>query len=167
MRNRSLIAAGGLAALLSACASGPPALSPPAPPVAAPAAILGYDWFFNIDENEGGLAYGVAESDDMKLGFSCAKDGGQLEIMAIAAPGSAPEILLESGGETERWPAKAEPSHMTEDDLLTAMARADTPVFLRFRQEKWIALWRDGVREAYAAHPGSGDQVDRFFAFCG
>lgn len=167
MRIRTIIASGALSAALAACATHPAAPTGAPPPAAAPAPMAGYDWFFNINDNEGDLAYGVAESDDLKLGFTCARNGGRLEIMVLAQPGARPEIRLESGGETERWPAKAEPSHMTEDDLLTAMARADTPVFLRFRQEKWIALWRDGEREAYAAHPGSGDQVERFFAFCG
>lgn len=166
MRNGWAIATMMTTGLVSACATAP-ALAPSAPAMAAPAPMAGYDWFFNTDDDQGDLAYGVAESDDLKLGFSCARGAGQLEIMAMADPGARPEILLESGGETERWPAKAEPSHISDDDLLTAMARADTPVFLRFRQEKWIALWRNGAREAYAAHPESTDQVDRFFAFCG
>lgn len=165
MPRRLILTTGLGAALLSACASGPEAPSPVA--AGAPAPIAGYDWFFHADGGEGSLAYGVAESDELKLGLSCAKGAGALEIMVPTRPGSRPEIRLESGGELERWPAKAEPSVMTDDDLLTATAAASAPVFQRFRQLKWIARWRGDAREAYAAHRESEADVERFFAFCG
>lgn len=167
MRMRLIMATGVGAALLSACASGtqPARLAPPSG--AAPAPMAGYDWFFHADGNDGRLAYGVAESDELKLGLACAKGGGRLEITALSEPGTASEIHLESGGETERWPAKAEPAVVNDDDLLTAFASTGAPVFQRFRQLKWIAQWRGEAREAYAAHRESEDGVERFFAFCG
>jgi hypothetical protein len=51
--------------------------------------------------------------------------------------------------------------------LLTAEAAAGAPVFQRFRRLGWMALWQDGEREAYAPHPESEPNIERFFAFCG
>jgi len=30
-----------------------------------------------------------------------------------------------------------------------------------------MAQWRNGEREAYAPHPDSAANIERFFAFCG
>jgi len=171
MRVRALFLVSGLALGASACAT----VEAPAPimaaePIAsggAPAPVEGYDWFYHPDEDTARLAYGLAESDDLKLGFDCGRGTGRLEIVTIAAKGAKAEILVESGGDTERFPAASEPSQLNDGVILTASASTSEPVFQRFRRVGWMALWRDGDREAYAPQPGSADHVERFFAFCG
>jgi hypothetical protein len=79
----------------------------------------------------------------------------------------SPEFHIESGGETERFPAEAEPSQVNDGVFLSAEAPADAPVFLRFRRLGWLAMWQDGTRQAYAPHPASAPNIERFFAFCG
>ena len=66
----------------------------------APQPVAGYDWHFNTSGGAAQLAYGVEQSDDLKLGFHCDAGSGQLEMTAIAPSGTR-TIYLESGGDTE------------------------------------------------------------------
>lgn len=158
-------------ALTSACAS-----VKPAPPVDAPAGTVaksfapmpaaGYDWHLSTDAGAARLAYGVAESDDLRLGFDCDAGSGRVEVTAPAPTGTR-TLLLESGGETERIDAQGEPSELTDGDLLTAAVAADRPVFQHFRRLGWMAQRTGGEqREVYAAHPGSAASIERFFGLC-
>lgn len=171
MRIPALLALSGLALSAAACATvePPPPASAPAATASsgAPAPVEGYDWFYHADAGSARLAYGLAESDDLKLGFDCQHGAGRLEMVAIAEKGAKAEIHVESGGDTERFPAQAEPSQLHDGVFLSAGASTSEPVFLRFRRVGWLAQWRDGAREAYAAQPGSAPNIERFFAFCG
>lgn len=168
MRARILIALTGLSLGAAACATvDAPTTTPPEAVSSAPAPVDGYDWFFHRDDGEARLVYGLAESDDLRLGLDCRANSGRLMLSAIGGPEAKPEILVEAGGETERFPARSEPSELHDGVLLTAEAAADAPVFQRFRRLGWVALWQDGAREAYAPHPESAPNIDRFFAFCG
>ena len=140
---------------------------PTAAIASAPAPVEGHDWFFNEDDDDARLAYGVENSDDLRLGLDCRRGSGRLDLTALGGEDARAEIHLESGGDTERYPAKSEPDLLHDGVILTAQARADDPVFQRFRRLGWLALWRDQEREAYAAHPASTDRIERFFAFCG
>lgn len=158
-----LLAAG---AVLTACTT-----TPTSPPVTtasgAPAPVEGYDWFLNEDGVASQLVYGLAESDDVRLTLACEQADGKLEVSAHGPAGGPAEIHLESGGETERLRARAEALEINEGDWLTAMARTSDPVFQRFRQVGWIALWQKGERHAYAPHPASVGRIEQFFGRCG
>lgn len=168
MRLRALPIALVLTATLAACATTPAAPPPPsAGPGATPAPVEGYDWIFHEDGGDARLVYGVAESDDVRVALDCARGAGRLDLTALAGPGAEPAIVLESGGETERFAAAVEEDLVHDGLILSAAAEADRPVFRHFRQVGWLALWQDGVREAYVPHPGSADRIERFFAFCG
>ncbi len=169
MRAPALLVLSGLALGAAACASVEPSAPAPVPvtPGPAPSPVAGYDWFFHADEESARLAYGLAESDDLKLGLECLRASGRLALNAIAEKGAKPEIHLESGGDTERFPASSEPSQLHDGVFLTAEAPTTEPVFLRFRRAGWVAQWRNGEREAYAPQPESETNIERFFAFCG
>lgn len=161
----------GTGALLAAAALG--ACAPRVQPATltasggAPAPLAGYDWFLNIDGPAAQLVYGVEESDDVKLSLTCERKDGRIEVSAHGPDGGPAEIHLESGGETERLPATVEPMEVSDGEWLTAMARTTDPVFQRFRQVGWLAVWHGQDRHAYAPHPGSQDRVERFFGRCG
>lgn len=171
MRARALFVLSILAVGAAACATVETPETDRAPEAPAgggsPAPVEGYDWFYSIDEDTARLAYGVAESDDLKLGLDCGRATGRLEMVALAGKGARPEIHVESGGETGRFPASSEPSQLHDGVILIAPASTAEPVFQRFRGVGWIAQWRDGEREAYAPHPASAGVIERFFAFCG
>ncbi|MBW8305201.1 MAG: hypothetical protein K0M78_15070 [Brevundimonas sp.] len=168
MRTRALVALSALTLGAAACAPvEPPAPAPSPAPGGAPAPVEGYDWFYSPDDDTARLAYGLAESDDLKLGFDCRRGAGRLEMVAIAEKGAKAEIHLEAGGETARFPADVEPSELHDGVFLSAGASTSEPVFQRFRRIGWLAQWRDGQREAYAPQPGSASNIERFFAFCG
>ncbi|WGM31815.1 hypothetical protein [Brevundimonas sp. NIBR11] len=157
-----------LAALTAACASVETPGPTPAAAVepSAPAPVAGYDWHFTPQDGAARLAYGVEESDDLRLGLDCVAGSGKIDLTVLGRTGER-EIHLESGGETERFAAEGEPSEVHDGDILTASARADAPVMQRFRRVGWIAQWVGGQREVYAPHPGSEAGVERFFAQCG
>lgn len=169
MRAPALIILTGLALGAAACTTVETPVEP-APGVVstgAPAPVADHDWFYHRDGGEARLVYGLAESDDLRLGLDCAQGSGRLALSAVAGPDARPEILVEAGGETERFPAQSEPSQLHDGVFLTAEARADAPVFQRFRRVGWLALWLDGERQAYAPQPDSAPNIERFFAFCG
>ncbi|WP_125257613.1 hypothetical protein [Brevundimonas fluminis] len=157
----------GLAALsVAACASVEPA-GPLPTDASAPQPLAGHDWFGATDEGMAHLTYGRAESDDVWLTLSCAAGSGRLALTQYTGPDDGTRIALESGGETESWPATREPDEMNGGVYLTAQADADTPVFQRFRRVGWLAAYGDGWREAMVVQPGSAPRVERFFAACG
>lgn len=169
MRAPRLSLAAAALLCLAACATGPATVATVATNEASsgPTPIADHDWFFSADDASARLAYGMEASDDLRIGLDCDRASGRIELSAMAAPDSAPEIFLESGGDTERYAAASEPSQLHEGLFLTAAATTADPVFQRFRRLGWLALWRDGTRETYAPHAGSRPDIERFFAFCG
>lgn len=165
MRLPALFVLAGLTLGVAACATVEP--TPVVASSGAPLPVDGYDWHFSGDAGSARLAYGVEASDDVRLALDCQAGGGRLDLIASAPEGTSPEIHLESGGDTERFPAASEPSIIHDGVFLTAEAAADEPVFLRFRRLGWIAVWRGDEREPLIAHPGTLPQIERFFAFCG
>lgn len=157
----------GTLVLTSACASVEPVSKAPArAATAAPQPVAGYDWHLTTGEGSARLAYGIAESDELKLGLDCAAGSSRIDIIATAPTGSR-TLLLESGGETERFAAEGEPSQLSDGDLLTASTAADIPVFQRFRRLGWMAQWIGGDnRETYVARPGTQVDIELFFALC-
>jgi hypothetical protein len=128
--------------------------------------VADHDWFYHRDGDDARLVYGLAESDDLRLGLDCRQGSGRLALSAVGSPEAKPEINIEAGGETGRFPAQSEPSQLHDGVFLTAEVAADAPVFQRFRRVGWLALWQDGERQAYAPHPESAPNIERFFAFC-
>ena len=169
MRVPVLIVLTGLSLGAAACATveAPVESAPEAVSAGAPVPVEGHDWFYHRDGTDARLVYGLAESDDLRLGLDCTEGSGRLALSAIGGPEAKAEIHVESGGETERFPARSEPSEIHNGVFLTAETAADTPVFQRFRRIGWLAVWQDGVRQAYAPHPASVPNIERFFAFCG
>lgn len=167
MRRLSLFALSAAALTIGACTTTGDAPILETAESSAPQPIEGYDWHFNADRNEAQLAYGVAESDDLKLGLDCRKGSGSLTLTAAVDQDAAPEFHLESGGDTERFPAEKEPAEVNDGAFLTAEARTSEPVFLRFRRIGWLAAWQGDARETYVPHPASASQIEQFFAFCG
>lgn len=168
MRLPALLALSSLALATAACNTTDTAGGTAVEPLAsAPQPVEGYDWFYHVDGDDARLAYGLAESDDLRLGMDCRRGAGRLALSATSQDAGAKDIHIESGGDTERFPARSEPSEVHEGVFLTASADADEPVFQRFRQVGWLALWQGETREAYAPHPQSRDTIERFFAFCG
>lgn len=166
MRLIPLLALSGLTLTAAACATAPtPAMLSAGS--GSPQPVENYDWFLSEDGDEARLAYGLEESDDLRIGLDCRRASGKLDLSAIAKAGASPEIHLESGGDTERYPAQSEPSELHDGLFLTAVARTDEPVFRRFRRVGWLAVWQGDERNAYAPHPQSADRIERFFAFCG
>ncbi len=133
----------------------------------APSPMAGLDWHSTLDGDEARLAYGPEASEAVDLGLSCAKQSGRLDLFAVTATGTDGIFHLESGGDTERYPARAEPFEPGDDLYLSGSAAASDPVFQRFRALGWIAVWTKDQRRTLVAQPGSQAGIERFFAYCG
>lgn len=157
-----LAACGGGAALDAAPGPTPGPLDFP-----APAPVEGYDWHLNRHAGQSSLAFGLAESDDVRIVLTCDDGSGRVELFRDVETDQPAEIHLEAGGETERFPAASEPSLLSGGQILTADAPLSRPVFQRFRSLRWLTAWQGGVREDYAPHPESSANIDAFFAACG
>ncbi len=151
---------------VAACSTTRPDLGPTDVPVGEPLPVANLDWFLTEDAAETKLAYGRANSDDLRLALTCVPGSGELGLIQPASKGAS-EIHLEAGGDTERFPAVVEPAGVHDGDMLMAEAKTGVPVFLRFRALGWLATWQGDRREMLAAHPQSKASVDRFFAVCG
>lgn len=132
----------------------------------APVPRAGYDWHLNQDDKEISLAYGMVDTDDVPLDLSCQPRTGTLNILHTTGGGGGPRIQLESGGDTETYPAKAEPAALGEGLDLTAKASSTDPVFLRFRQLGWLAVHGEQGREPYVATPSARSGIEQFFSLC-
>jgi hypothetical protein len=155
-----------LGALAAACSTTRDLAPSPMVSGGSPQPVAGVDWFYHPDGTEAKLVYGVETSDDLRLGLTCQKGAGRLEI-TTNAPHGVREIHLESGGETERFRAEGEASELADGDFLTAQATTSVPVFQRFRRLGWLAQWQGDRRETYVPHPTAAPDIERFFAFCG
>jgi hypothetical protein len=157
-----------LAALgAAACASTPPPAMAPAPSDAGTLQPLAdHDWF--VDDEDGGLqlTYGRDESDDVWLTLRCEPGSGLVGLDHYGAPAGVRQIALESGGDTETWPARTEPDELNDGVYLVAEAEAGTPVFQRFRRLGWLAAYGSDWRTPMVAQPGSIPRIERFFAAC-
>ncbi|WP_339870603.1 hypothetical protein [uncultured Brevundimonas sp.] len=157
----------GLALTAAACA--PVAVT--APPLMAAgnaaAPVANYDWYLHQDGDDASLAYGLRDSDDLRLGLNCRRGTGRLALSAVGETGAAREIRLESGSETARYSATAEASELADGIVLSATAPASDPVFRRFQAVGWLAHREGDESHPYVAHPGSTPRIARFFAFCG
>ncbi|CAN5314166.1 hypothetical protein BH10PSE2_BH10PSE2_20530 [soil metagenome] len=151
---------------IAACASGH-AIPRVALPVeaAAPSPVAGYDWFYDDGPDEVRLTYGVESSDDVRLSLACRPGSSALSLTAETHGGTS-AIVLESGGETERFTARSEPSALSDGEFLTADGPSKAPVFLRFRRLGWLAIWEGETRTILAAHPQSTAGIERFFTRC-
>ncbi len=137
------------------------------PVVSAPQPIAGYDWFFGAEERDLWLLYGVAESDDIWLSLNCVSGTGKLDLSIPADEDHPKSISLESGGETETYPANSEPSELWDGVLLTATAQTRDPVFQRFRRTGWIATYGADHRSLMVPHADSVGGIEKFFDACG
>ncbi|WP_225212444.1 hypothetical protein [Brevundimonas guildfordensis] len=134
---------------------------------AAPLPVAGYDWFLNDDPDEPRLSYGMAQSDDVPLSLMCAPGSGKIGLSL--ATDRAPQrrsLTVESGGDSETFPAQVEPSDMHDGLYLVATAPASHPVFQRFDRLGWLAVWNDDQRAVMAAQPGSESRAARFLEQC-
>jgi hypothetical protein len=166
MRRASLLSLAVFGLAAAACSTATPAPPSENSAAGAPQPVAGYDWFLSTDGSQAKLAYGAERSDDLKLSLECTSGTGLFDLTASAADGAAPEIHLESGGDTERYSAQAEPAVVHDGLVLTAQARSDTPVFQRFRRVGWMAAWHGNIRETYVPQPASAGRIEQFFALC-
>lgn len=165
MRLTFWLTAAAVAAVSALCACAPTVA--PLATSAGPLPVAGYDWFLNEDPDEPRLSYGLAQSDDVPLSLMCAPGSGKIGL-SLAADRTPQRlaVTLESGGDTETFPARVEEAVIHDGVHLVATAPASHPVFQRFYRLGWLAVWNGDQRSMMAAQPGSEGRAARFLERC-
>lgn len=132
-------------ALLAACASLPSATSTNmALPVDAPAAVEDYDWHFERQPQTVQLAYGVANSDDIPLGFSCRPGSNQILMTTPTLDAKIKTITLGTSEASQTYPAQSEAAEMFDGYLLQARTTTNDPVLVSFAKLGWLVMEHEG-----------------------
>jgi hypothetical protein len=148
-----------------------PASTSPSAALTAPVPASGLSWFMVNEEGKAKLAYGAANSDDVRLMLTCAKGSGKLTVSRMVAAdqaGATPILTLGSGSARGRWLAKAEPAtdQAGRTQLVVDMTTTE-PAIDAFERNGWVsAINADGKVEGMAPQPGD-TAVHRFFDYCG
>ncbi|MGZ3367088.1 MAG: hypothetical protein ACXWKY_20525 [Caulobacteraceae bacterium] len=164
-RTRSaILAAGALSmALLAGCAE------QGAPPARDQTARLPNEgFFFDQDGGEAKLAYGRANSDDVRLMLTCEAGKRQVEI-TDAAHGQARAgdmLVLTSGKARSALAASLEPNDETGGKLAIAHADPALPALDGFRRSGEIAVKLGSREYALSATAGERAGIARFFSVC-
>jgi hypothetical protein len=148
-----------------------PAAVSPSAALATPTPVSGLDWYMTNEDGTAKLAYGAANSDDVRMMMTCAKGSGKLSItrtVTAQEAGTPPILGLVSGSARGRWLATSAPAANQADHTeLTVALTTTEPTIDAFQRNGWIsAINADGKTEGMAPHPGE-NAVRRFFDFCG
>lgn len=99
-----------------------------------------YRWFFDREDDEVQLFYGLAQSDDIPLGLTCAKGSGQIRVSTPSEDNSRRQISLTSGGQVTHLPARAEAAEVFDGYDIIARTTPSDPVMQAFGVNGWLAL---------------------------
>ncbi len=153
---------------LGACVTRPDGDTGPSPGLPPPAPTLGMDWIFDPEEDSAELMYGTPQSDNVHLAIECRGMGDQIIGLTRVAPAGSPaEIVLQSGGKTQRYPANSEPDEISGGVVLTTrLARKSDPVMQALRETGWLSVLHEGKPEHYIPQHNNSAVAD-FFRWCG
>jgi hypothetical protein len=164
-RTRSAVLAGG--ALVVAVLAGCMAQQAPAPPGVV-ARLPNEGFFFNQDGGEATLAYGRANSDDVRLMLHCTAGERQVEI-TDTAHGEARKgdsLVLTSGKARSALPASVEVHDESGGKLAVVRADPALPALDGFRRSGDIAISLGSRGYALSATAGERAVIARFFSVC-
>ncbi len=164
----ALAACAGLA-LLTACASLPsPSNMAPnmALPAAAPAPMDDYDWHFERQPQTVQLAYGVANSDDIPLGFSCRPGSNQIVMTTPTLDAKTKTITLGTSEVSQTYTARQEAAEMFDGYLLHAQTTASDPVLVSFAKLGWLVIAHEGRWAGLSPQRGTKIPGHDFLAAC-
>lgn len=151
--------------LLAACASLPAAPNM-ALPSAAPAPMDDYDWHFERQPQTVQLAYGVANSDDIPLGFSCRPGSNQIQMSTPTLDAKTKSITLGTSETRQTYAARQEAAEMFDGYLLHAQTTANDPVLLSFAKLGWLVMAHEGRWAGLSPQSGTKTPVHDFLAAC-
>jgi hypothetical protein len=164
-RTRSATLAG--AVLFVAVMAGCMAQRAPAPP-RIQARLPSEGFFFNRDDGEATLAYGRADSDDVRLMFRC-EAGKRLVEITDAGHGEARTgdvLVLTSGKARSALPVSVEANDESGGKLAIAHADPALPALDGFRRTGDIEVSVGSRRYGLSATAGERAEIARFFTAC-
>lgn len=166
-----LMALGALSALLltAACVSAPSGIAPATtlPPLSeAPARNGDYEWFLDHEDDEVQLFYGLANSDDIPLGLTCARGSGQINISTPDPHGHARQMTLTSGGQVSTYRATSRPAEVFDGYLISATTTPADPVMQAFAVHGWLAIAAKDRWVGLAGDDSTRQSASRFMADC-
>ena len=148
---------------LGACqqAGAPVALAEPPPETASSGFEYGLHYLDFGDRAR--LAYGVANSDAVRLMLECDKGSGTLEVSDTAPSGQA-RLLFASGGQESEVAGTIEPG--VTAPIIMASTQAGHAAFDAFRRTGTLKVGHGDEGYEIRAAADERPQVERFFATC-
>lgn len=166
IRYRGLMTAALSSALLAACATQHPITSTANLPAGSAVPIEDYDWHFERNGNEIQLAYGVANSDDIPFGFTCASGSGQIRVNANSMQANLKTITIGTSETRRTYAARQEEAQVFDGFLLEADTTASDPVLASFAKVGWLAIHNEGHWITMAPQPDTKAKTADFIAAC-
>lgn len=162
---------GALSALVltAACATQPGAGSYAAalPALTEPPARQGdYQWFFDREDDEFQLFYGMAQSDDIPLGLTCTRGSGQIRISTPSEDNSLRSLTLTSGGQVATYPARAHGAEVFDGYDIVSQTTPSDPVMQAFGLHGWMALAGKDGWIGLVGDGSSRDHASQFLSGC-
>lgn len=126
-----------------------------------------YDWYFERGDQALQLAYGLPNSDDIPLRFSCRAGSGEIEITATGVDAAIKTITLGTSETSQTYSARQEAAEMFDGYLLHARASTSDPVFVSFARLGWLVIFHEGRWAGLSPQAGTRTQGQDFLAACG
>ena len=152
-----------LAAVLAGCNLQKASAPAPEPQISSRAGF-----FFNDGGDSAGLAYGVANSDDVDLMLQCDRGARRVEITDVVHAGArkGQALTLISGGARSDLPTRVEVDEERGAPLASGRAPTDSPALLAFRKTGRMTVKLGEREQTYTATTAELASVARFFAVC-
>lgn len=166
VRYRALSAAALVSSVLAGCATSTSVTSTANLPDGPAVPIEGYDWHFDRNDSEVQLAYGVANSDDIPFGFSCAPGSGQIRVNANSMQANPRTITIGTSETRHTYEARQEEAQVFDGFMLEADTTASDPVLASFAKVGWLAINNEGYWVTMAPQAGTKLKTADFIAAC-
>lgn len=158
----------GTLALASAACSTLPTAAPATLPALseAPARTGDYQWFYDRDDNEHQLFYGLANTDDIPFGLTCNHGSGQIRLTTPGEDRSINAISLTSAGQVGTYRARASSSEVFDGFDIIADTTPTDPVMQAFALSGWLAIAEKGQWVGLVGDSSSPQLASRFISGC-
>ena len=126
------------------------------------------EWVFMTNETDAFLGFGVPESDDSGITFSCTMLSGDIRMFiaegrAQLVPGNMIQLGLRAGGKDFNYRAEVLPNEEAGIPSLQAGLTPDDPLFTTLKSSDRFGIVIDGEAEMF---PLAGSDFDSLLRVC-
>jgi hypothetical protein len=124
-------------------------------------------WMANFDDDKGGLAYFVPETDALVVSLECIRNSGRATVAALTEEQPGPgTLVLWEGDRAKEWPAVVEWDDAMGGSLAVAEIGLTEAALTPLREGLGLRISRPVLGPLRVKSPPERREVERFFAFC-